>query len=175
MAMQPTHNSRRILLPVRQWFILFSLAAAFFLNLVPLGDLVGVPDWVALVLAFWSVREPLKIGMAAGFALGLVMDVSYGSVLGQHPLGYVLVAYLASGLSRRVLWFPLSQQALHILPILLAMQAVMALARLIGGAAFPGWTYFLSSISATVLWMPLNYLLLLPQFRPEEKDDNRPI
>jgi hypothetical protein len=27
MAIQPTHSSRRILLPVKQWFILFSLAA----------------------------------------------------------------------------------------------------------------------------------------------------
>jgi hypothetical protein len=39
MTMQPTHSSRRILLPVKQWFILFSLAAAFFLNLIPLGHL----------------------------------------------------------------------------------------------------------------------------------------
>ena len=173
--MQPTHSSRRILLPVSSGFIILTLAVALALNLIPTGHLPGIPDWVALVLAFWSVREPLKIGMASGFALGLVMDVSYGSVLGQHPLGYVLVTYLASGLSRRVLWFPLAQQALHILPILLAMQVVMAVVRLIGGAAFPGWSYFLSSISATILWMPLNYLLLLPQFRPEEKDDNRPI
>lgn len=173
--MQPTHSSRRILLPVNSGFIIFTLTVALILNLIPSGHVPGIPDWVALVLAFWSVREPLKVGMAAGFALGLVMDVCYGSVLGQHPLGYVLVAYLASGLSRRVLWFPLSQQALHILPILLAMQVVMAVARLLGGAAFPGWSYFLSSFSATILWMPLNYLLLLPQFRPEEKDDNRPI
>lgn len=173
--MQPTHSSRRILLPVSGGFIVFTLVVAIVLNLIPSGRIPGIPDWVALVLAFWSVREPLKVGMAVGFALGLIMDVSYGSVLGQHPLGYVLVAYLASGLSRRVLWFPLPQQALHILPILLAMQVVMALARLIGGAAFPGWSYFLSSVTAAVLWMPLNYLLLLPQFRPEQKDENRPI
>jgi rod shape-determining protein MreD len=67
------------------------------------------------------------------------------------------------------------QQALHILPLLLATQAVMVGARLLGGADFPGWSYFLGSLSATLLWYPLNFLLLLPQYQPVEKDENRPI
>ena len=175
MAMQPTHNSRRILLPVRQWFILFSLAAAFFLNLVPLGDLVGVPDWVALVLAFWGVREPLRVGMGTAFVAGLLMDVASGSVIGQHPLAYLLLSFAAGGLSRRILWFPLGQQALHILPLLLATQIVMVVARLVGGAEFPGWGYFLGSFTGALLWFPLTFVLLLPQYQPLEKDENRPI
>jgi rod shape-determining protein MreD len=173
--MQPTHSSRRILRPVNAAFVILSLALALALNLVPTGRLPGVPDWVALVLAFWCVREPLRVGMATGFSLGLVMDVAAGAVLGQHAFAYVVLAYLASALSRRILWFPLFQQALHVLPILIAMQAVMAVVRVMGGAEFPGWAYFLSSLSGTLLWIPLNYLLLLPQFRPEEKDENRPI
>ena len=68
MAIQPSHSSRRILLPVRQWFILFSLVAAFFLNLIPLGDAPGMPDWVALVLAFWSIN----IGLALMVLLSLL-------------------------------------------------------------------------------------------------------
>ena len=175
MAMQPTHNSRRILLPVRQWFILFSLAAAFFLNLVPLGDRIGVPDWLALVLAFWSVREPLRVGMGTAFVAGLLMDVASGSVIGQHPLAYLLLSFAAGGLSRRILWFPLGQQALHILPLLLATQVVMVVARLVGGAEFPGWGYFLGSFTGALLWFPLTFVLLLPQYQPLEKDENRPI
>lgn len=173
--MQPTHSSRRILRPVNAGFMVVSLALALALNLVPTGRLPGVPDWVALVLAFWCVREPLKVGMATGFVLGLVMDVAGAAVMGQHALAYVLVAYLASGLSRRILWFPLFQQALHVLPMLLATQGAMVAARLLGGADFPGWSYFLSSLVGALLWIPLNYLLLAPQFRPAEKDENRPI
>lgn len=173
--MQPTHSSRRILLPAKSWFIFASIIVALVINLIPTGSVPGIPDWVALLLAFWSVREPLKIGMFHGFLLGLVMDVAHGAVLGQHSLGYVLVIYLAAGFSRRILWFPLFKQALQVLPMLLAMQALMAVARLLAGGAFPGWTYFLSPLTAALLWMPLNYLLLLPQFRPEEKDENRPI
>ena len=120
--MQPTHASRRILLPVRNWFIVLTLFLALVLNLVPFGRFPGIPDWVALVLAFWCVHQPLKVGMAAGFVLGLAMDVADASVMGQHALAYVLLAFAAAGWSRRVLWFPLSQQALHVLPMFLGMQ-----------------------------------------------------
>ncbi len=175
MAIQPNHSSRRILLPVRQWFILFSLAVAFFLNLIPLDQAIGVPDWVALVLAFWSVREPLRIGMGTAFVAGLLMDVASGSVMGQHSLAYLLLSFAAGVLSRRILWFPLAQQALQVLPLLLATQVVMVLARLAGGADFPGWGYFLGSFTGALLWFPLTFVLLLPQYQPIEKDENRPI
>jgi rod shape-determining protein MreD len=175
MAIQPTHSSRRILLPVKQWFILFSLAVGFFLNLIPLGHAIGVPDWVALVLAFWCVREPQRVGMGTAFAAGLVMDVAAGSVMGQHPLAFLLLAFAAGGLSRRILWFPLAKQALHVLPLLLATQLVMVVVRLAGGADFPGWGYFLGSLTGALLWFPITFVLLLPQYQPVEKDENRPI
>ncbi|MDP1735687.1 MAG: rod shape-determining protein MreD [Sulfuritalea sp.] len=172
---QPTHSSRRILLPVKNWFIVMTLFAALLLNLIPFGRLPGIPDWVALVLAFWCVHQPLKVGMAAGFVLGLAMDVADASVMGQHALAYVLLAFAAAGLSRRVLWFPLSHQALHVLPLFLGMQLVMMLVRMITGAEFPGLLWFLSSFTAALLWHPVTYLLLIPQFRSEDKDVHRPI
>jgi rod shape-determining protein MreD len=173
--MQPTHSSRRILLPVKGWFVALSFSIALLLNLIPFGRLPLLPDWVALILAFWCVREPLRVGMGAAFLLGLVMDVADGSVMGQHALAYVVLAFAAAGLARRILWFPLQQQALHVLPLLLGTQLLMMATRMIGGAEFPGFLYFTSSFVAAVLWHPLTYLLLIPQFRPVERDENRPI
>ncbi len=172
---QPTHASRRILLPARPWFIHLSLATAFVLNLLPLGRLPGVPDWVALTLAFWCIHQPLKIGMGTAFTLGLAMDVASASAMGQHSLAYVLLAFLAGSMSRRVLWFPLPQQALHVLPMLLGAQLVMLLVRLTTGGEFPGLGYFFGSLVAALLWHPLSYLLLWPQYQPLERDENRPI
>jgi rod shape-determining protein MreD len=172
---QPTHASRRILLPARSWFIYLSLCIALVLNLIPVDYLPLLPDWLALTLAFWCIHQPLKIGMSAGFLFGLLMDVADASVMGQHALAYVLLAFAAGGLSRRVLWFPLALQALQVLPLLLGTQLVMLLVRLATGAEFPGLTYFLSSVIATLLWYPLSYVLLLPQYQPVERDDNRPI
>lgn len=173
--MQPTNRSRRILLPVRLWFIHFSLFVALGLSYIPTGRFPGVPDWVALVLAFWCIREPLRIGMGAGFFFGLLVDIGQGAAMGQHALAYVVLAYLASGLARRLMWFPSMQQALHVLPMLLVAQVLMVIVRMIAGAEFPGWWYFLSSFTSVLLWVPLTYLLLLPQYQPVERDDNRPI
>ncbi len=173
--MQPTFSSSRILLPVRPWFIFLSLFVALVLNFLPTGQWPGMPDWVALVLCFWSVREFRRVGMGWAFLLGIVMDVADGAVLGQHSLAYVLLAYVASSLSRRILWFPLLQQALQIMPLLVLTQVIQAAIRLVSGAEFPGWGYFVGPLIATVLWIPATFVLLLPQFQPVERDDNRPI
>jgi rod shape-determining protein MreD len=115
------------------------------------------------------------VGMGVAFLMGIVMDVADASVMGQHALAYVLIAYLASSLSRRILWFPLLEQALHVLPILLFAQLVQFAARMIAGGDFPGFGYFVGPLIATVLWVPGTYMLMLPQFRPVNRDENRPI
>jgi rod shape-determining protein MreD len=173
--MQPTNRSSRILLPVKLWFVYLSLIAALGLEYIPSGRVPGIPDWVALVLAIWCVREPLRIGMGVGFVFGLLVDVGQGAAMGQHALAYVVLAYVANGAARRVLWFPLLQQAIHMLPLFLLTQVLMLVVRILAGAEFPGWSYFLSSLSSALLWAPLSILLMLPQYRPVDRDDNRPI
>jgi rod shape-determining protein MreD len=173
--MQPTFSSSRILQPARSWFIIFSLFAALLLNFLPTAHWPGVPDWVALVLCFWSIREPRRVGMGWAFMLGLAMDVADGAVLGQHSFAYVLLAYVAAGQSRRILWFPLAQQALQVLPMLLGSQLIQLLMRQISGAEFPGWGYLIGPLVATIIWVPVTFLLLLPQYQPVERDENRPL
>jgi rod shape-determining protein MreD len=173
--MQPTFSSSRILLPVRPWFIFLSLLVALLLNLMPTAHWPGVPDWVALVLCFWSVREFRRVGMGWAFILGLLMDVADGAVLGQHGFAYVLLAYGAASLSRRILWFPLIQQALQIMPLLFLCQAVQVAMRLMVGGDFPGWSYFVGPMIATLLWIPATFILLLPQYQPVEQNPDRPI
>ena len=173
--MQPTFSSSRILLPVRPWFIIFSLFAALLLNFLPTAHWPGVPDWVALVLCFWSIRETRRVGMGWAFALGLAMDVADGAVLGQHCFAYVLLTYVTATQARRILWFPLAQQALQILPILVGCQFIQLIMRLLSGAEFPGWSYLTGPLIATLLWIPVTFLLLLPQYQPVERDENRPL
>ena len=173
--MQPTFSSSRILLPARSWFVIFSLFAALLLNFLPTAHWPGVPDWVALVLCFWSIREPRRVGMGWAFLLGLAMDVADGAVLGQHCFAYVLLAYVAAAQSRRILWFPLAQQALQVFPMLLGAQMIQLLMRLLAGAEFPVWGYLIGPLIATIIWVPATFLLLLPQYQPVERDDNRPL
>ncbi|MCM8596050.1 rod shape-determining protein MreD [Accumulibacter sp.] len=173
--MQTSYSSSRILLPVRPWFIAVSLLVALLVNLVPMASQLAVPDSLALVIIFWSVREPRRVGMGLAFILGLAMDVADASLLGQHALAYVLAAYGASSLSRRILWFPLFQQALHVFPLLILVQLVQLCVRLLAGGEFPGLGYFVGPCLGAALWPVLTFFLLLPQHRPVDRDANRPL
>ncbi len=164
-----------ILRPANPVFIAATLIAAFLLNLLPWGRWYGVPDFVALVLVFWSIHQPRRVGIGIAFCMGLLMDVHDATLLGQHALAYTLLSYFAIMIHRRVLWFPLGTQALHILPLLLSAQAVQLVVRLLVSGNFPGWPYFLESLVATLLWPIVTALLLAPQRRATDRDETRPI
>ena len=164
-----------ILQPVNAYFIAFSLAAAFLLNLMPWGRLPGVPDFVALVLLFWNVHQPRKVGMGIAFILGILMDVHNASLLGEHALAYTLLSYGAITIHRRVLWVGLGLQIFAVAPLLIGAQLVPFLIRLWTDEVFPGWSYLLNGFVEAALWPLASILLLMPQRRPENPDDTRPI
>jgi rod shape-determining protein MreD len=173
--MYATAQSARILKPARLWFIFLSLFLALLLNMLPARQWLLMPDWVMLALAFWSVREWRAVGMGCAFILGLLMDVADGAALGQHALAYVLLSYCATSLSRRLLWFPLGQQALHVAPLFFLACGLQMVIRMLAGGGFPGWGQFISPLVAALLWPPVSFLLLIPQYQPVERDENRPI
>src|SRR5678810_1321585 len=115
-----------------------SFAIALLLNFLPWKDLRLVPDFVALVLTFWCVRQPRLVGLGVAWALGLITDAGNGVLLGQHALAYSIMAFLGNWLSRRILWFGTGLQALHVGAILLVGQAVALLVRVVAGDGFPG-------------------------------------
>jgi rod shape-determining protein MreD len=164
-----------ILLPVSPLFIATSLIGAFLLNLLPWGGLTGVPDFVALVVIFWSIHQPRKVGIGLAFCLGLLMDVHNAALLGENALVYTLLSYLAIMIHRRVLWFPVRTQALHILPLLLITQVVQLVIRLWVSGKYPGWLFFMESLTSVALWPLVTWLLLAPQRRAINRDDTRPI
>ena len=165
----------QLLLPVNAMFIALTLLLALGANLLPLGRHPAQPDLLALVLVFWNVHQPRRVGVGFAFAFGLVMDVHQGAVLGQHALAYTLLSYLAITVHRRVLWFSLPAQALHVLPVFFAAHAVAMVARLAAGGMFPGWTVLLAPVFEALLWPLVVLLLLAPQRRAPDPDKNRPL
>lgn len=159
---------QEILLPVRPGFIALTLIAALFLNLLPwAGYWLWVrPDFVALVVLYWCIEEPRKIGFAAAWLLGLFMDVADGTLFGQHALAYAILAYAGIVLHRRVRMFSGTPQVLHVIPLLLLNDLIVLAIRALAGADFPGFQYFIGSFVAGALWPPLGVLLRLPQ-RPK--------
>ena len=107
--------------------------------------------------------------MTIAFICGILMDVANGSVLGQQALAYVTLAYLAFNLHRRLPWFDLIGQALHVLPMLLLAQVLVMLVRLWFDGLWPGWIWFMQSLTGTCLW-PL-WSMLLSMRRRENASD----
>ncbi|HEX4985860.1 MAG TPA: rod shape-determining protein MreD [Burkholderiales bacterium] len=165
-------RSEEILLPVRPAYIAVTLAAATMLNLLPLTGWVLAlrPDFVALLLLYWGFHQPRKVGFLPAWLLGLAMDVADGSLFGQHALAYSAMMFAAIALHRRVAMFDLRRQILHAIPILLVMQLIVLGVRHAAGGAFPGWWYFLPTVTGAIVW-PLVDLLLKMPLRPRPDPD----
>lgn len=168
-------RGQQLLLPVNPLFIVATLLVALAINMLPLGRIVWLPDLLMVLLAFWGINQPQRVGMGVGFALGLLMDVDRASLLGQHALAYTLLMFVAAVASRRLLWFSTPVQALHLLPLFAAVHGIQALLRVMAGGAFPGPLLLVAPAVETLLWPLLSGLLLAPQRRPPDNDENRPL
>ena len=164
-----------LLLPVNPVFLWLSLLIAFAFNLVPLGRQPAMPDLLALTLVFWNVHQPRRVGVGVAFVFGLLMDVHQGALLGQHALAYTLLSFFAIAIHRRLLWFSVPSQALQVLPLFVAAHAVALLVRVASGGMFPGWSMVFAPMIEALLWLPATIILLAPQRRPPDPDENRPL
>ena len=172
MIMRP---GQPLLLPVNPVFIWFTLILAMMGNMLPVGRIAWMPDFLALVLVFWSVHQPLRIGVATAFLFGLAVDVHQASLLGQHALAYTTLSYFAITIHRRLLWFKVPSQALQVLPLFAAAHAIELAIRMLAGGSFPGPAILLAPVIEAALWPVVSVLLLLPQRRAPDPDENRPL
>ncbi len=168
-------RGEQLLLPASPTFIWGSLAVALMLNLLPLGRVLWMPDFLAVALVFWSIHQPRRVGLGAAFVFGLVLDVHQASLLGQHALAYTVLIYDAIMAHRRIRWFSVPAQALQLLPLFALAHAITIVLRLIGGAVFPGWPVLLAPVLEAALWPLVRALLLAPQRRAPNPDANRPL
>jgi len=172
MIMRP---GQQLLLPANPLFIWGSLLLAAVVNMLPLGRVPWMPDVLALVMVFWSVHQPLRVGIGAAFFFGLAMDVHQAALLGQHALAYTTLSFFAITIHRRLLWFSVPSQAVQVLPLFVAAHAIELAVRMLAGGIFPGLTILLAPLIEAALWPVVSVLLLAPQRRAPDPDANRPL
>ena len=160
-----SRDSMRLPAPLR--LLVGSIIIAFLLNLLPWSGLAlqVCPDFVLLILLYWSINQPRSVGQGLGFLLGLLMDVANSALLGQHALMYVAAVFLAQLLRVRVLQLSLPAQALHIGVILLLAQLISVSLNLSMGRELPGALMIVAPIIGAALWPPLSLVLVLPRLR----------
>lgn len=143
------------------WVILLSFIVALFLDSValPLWADRFRPDWLALVLIYWCMALPQRVGIGTGWFMGLLLDAAKGALLGQHALGLAVVAYLVIRTYRRVRVFPLWQQALSVTTFLLFEQLLMFWINGMIGYPPRDWWVLAPALSSVLFW-PWVFIIL---------------
>jgi len=147
--------------PRNHWALPASLATALLLGLLPLPALLQPlrPYWLALVLAYWLLETPQRVGLGTAFLLGLLADLAFGSLLGEQALRLVVLAFILDRFRARMRFFPMSQQALTLGLLLCNDRIIVAALHLLMGAPQPPWPVWLTPLLGMLLWPPLHLLL----------------
>ncbi len=143
------------------WLIISaSFAAALAITLFPVPVLLAPlrPDWTTLVLIYWIIALPHRVGVGTGWMVGMFQDAATGTLLGQQALGMTVVAYLVLLLYQRIRNYPVWQQAIIVM-IFIALFRVIG-AWVLGVIGRPvGFSYWLPALTSMLVW-PLVFLVL---------------
>lgn len=143
------------------WIIVASFIVAFMLTAMPLPEwaISWRPAWVAMVLMYWCMALPERVGIGIAWMLGLLLDVQQGTVLGQNALGLALLAWVMLKSYQRVRVFPLAQQAMVVCGYLLFLQFINLWIRGMMGVPPEHWTFWMSAFTSMLLW-PWLFIIL---------------
>ncbi len=143
------------------WVLPTSLVAALLLSLLPLPQVVMPlrPFWLGLVLAYWVIEEPDRVGLGFAFLMGLAGDLVSGGLLGEQALRLVVMTFILQRFRARLRFFPLSQQALAVGGLMLNDRIVSAAVHVVLGEPGLPLAFWLSPALGLLLWPPIFLLL----------------
>lgn len=145
----------------RHWLLPLSVFAALLLGLLPLTPMLQPlrPYWLALVVAFWVLEEPERVGLGYAFLVGVIADLVYGTLLGEQALRLVIMSFILQRFRARLRFFPLWQQALAIGALLLNDRVVAAAVHTALGTPQLPWAFWWAPLLGLALWAPVFLLL----------------
>jgi rod shape-determining protein MreD len=140
--------------PLRKLVIYLSLLVALVLMILPLPDWAQIyrPNWMALVLIYWSMALPKRVGLWFAFFSGIILDTSLGTLLGQHTLALVVIVSLNLNFYQRIRVLALIQQAIYVFVLLLVNQVIVAWVEGILGRATPLLAFFSGPFIGMLIW-----------------------
>ena len=144
--------------------IIFTFIVAYVLTVMVLPSSLEYlrPEWVALIVIYWVIAIPHRVGVIIAWIVGIFQDVLVGAVLGQHALALSAVAYVAYMLHMRIRVFPVWQQSLSVLLLVgVYLMIVLMVQRTVATSHWTLW-YWLPALSSAVVWpwivLPLRWL-----------------
>lgn len=139
------------------WASIASLVATLALASVPLPDAIAPlrPDWVAVVLLYWSLMAPRHFSLMTAFWMGVALDTLSGALLGQNALALLVIVYLAEKFHLRLRVFPLSQLALTVLVLLGLYEFILFWIDGMAGRTVPLVERWVPPLTGTLVWVAL--------------------
>ena len=148
--------------------VLITLLVGLMLSIMPLPDSAEPfrPDWLALLLIFWAMQLPRSWSVGTAWIVGIVLDVSYGTLLGQHAVALCVIVFITVRFHLLMRVFPLSQLTLTVFALIALYQFILFWINGVAGVTAPSITYWAPVITGTLLW-PFFYMFLSGiRFRP---------
>ena len=143
--------------------VIVSMVVAILLTLLPLPAVLAAwrPDWILLTLVFWAIIMPKRIPLFVAWFTGLLIDSLYGTILGQHALGFTLVLYFSIRFSDRInpqiIW-----QQVFMIAVIMGVYLVINLWILgVTGNSPHSSNYWLTLFSSIIIWPFWNKILSL--------------
>lgn len=144
-----------------RWVIITSFLVALMLTAMPLPEWAvhWRPMWVAMVLIYWCMALPNRIGIGVAWCAGILLDVLQGTLFGHNALALAVIAYIVLNLHQRMRLFPLVQQAALISIICLIYLLMSLWIRGIMGVPPESWTFWMPALTSMLLW-PWLFIIL---------------
>ena len=143
-------------------FVIFlSILLAIMVSMIDLPDSIVEfkPYWLLLVLIYWCIALPNRVGIGIAWTSGLVLDVAYNTILGQQALVMAVIVYFTLQIHQRLRIFPLLQQSITVF-ILAILYAIFDLwIRGIIGEPVVIWAAISPAITSALFWPPIFLLL----------------
>ncbi|WEN15129.1 rod shape-determining protein MreD [Rhodanobacter sp. AS-Z3] len=144
-----------------QWWFAGTVLFGLVSMLVPFPGVLEPfkPYWPALILLYWSLESEDRVTLGLAFMVGVAADLLNGVVLGEQALRLCALVFIALRFRSRLRFFPMWQQALAVLALLLNDRVLLLVVRLLAGASLPPASWWVSPFVGAALW-PFLFLLL---------------
>jgi len=142
-------------------FILVSIVIGLILQIIPMPPPIDLyrPDWLLLILVYWSMALPNRVSVGMAGIAGLILDVLYGTALGVHSFALAIPIYLVSANYQRLRNYSMIQQAFMIFVLcLLYHLTVYWLQYWLTGIEF-SWIFLRPAFTSIFFWPWLFWLL----------------
>lgn len=138
----------------RRMPVIMSFVFGLMLTIMPLPDAIDVfrPDWLAMLVVYWAMQLPRTWSVGTAWIVGIVLDASQGTLLGQHALALCCIAFVTVRFHLLMRVFPVPQLTATVFPILAIYQFLLFWINGVAGVDAPSIAYWGPVISGTLMW-----------------------